>query len=97
MESKRAIPIIQSRLIAIDDLLEKKRGSPDFTKWKRDTEVALEHIFGPESRHKTDFTRVRYSLGAFSTRTPDSRFQEAYTQGLQNAKAILSSIIEEIE
>jgi hypothetical protein len=96
MESKRAIAIIQSKLEAIDGLLCERRGSPEFTKWRRDTEVALERIFGTESRHKTDFTRVRYSLGAFSTGTPDSAFQQAYTRGLNNAKAILASVIEEI-
>lgn len=96
MESNRAISIIRSKLEVIDNLARMRRGSPEFTKWKRDTEVALERIFGHESRHKTDFTDVHYSLGVFTSGTPDSAFQEAYVRGLNNAKAILSSIIEEI-
>lgn len=96
MESNRAIQIIQSKIDAIDDLARMRGSSPEFTKWRRDTEVALERIFGQESRHKTDFTDVRYSLGVFSTSTPDSAFQEAYVRGLNNAKAILSSIVGEI-
>lgn len=96
MESNRAISIIQNKLEAIDGLLRARRGSPEFTKWRRDTEVALERIFGIESRHKADFTRVRYSLGAFTSHTPDSEFQQAYVRGLHNAKAILASVIEEI-
>lgn len=63
---------------------------------RRDTEVALERIFGADSRHKTDFTRVRYNLGAFAASTPDSAFEQAYARGLRNAKAVLASIIEEI-
>lgn len=97
MESTRAIQIIQSKIDAIDGLARQGSGSPEFTKWRRDTEIALERIFGQKSRHKTDFTDVRYSLIAFSTGTPDSAFHEAYLRGLRNAKAILSSIISEIE
>lgn len=97
MESARAIKIIQGKIDAISDLAKMKRGSPEFTKWRRDTEVALERIFGHESRHKHDFTRVRYNLIAFSTGTPDREFQDAYVRGLNNAKAILSSIVEEIK
>lgn len=97
MESRRAIQIIRSKIDAIDKLANIRRGSPEFTKWRRDTEVALERIFGQESRHKTDFTDVRYSLGVFSSGTSDSEFQAAYVRGLNNAKAILSSIVEEIQ
>lgn len=97
MESNRAIQIIQSKIDSIDDLARMRRGSPEFTKWRRDTEVALERIFGQESRHKTDFTGVRYSLGGFSIGTPDSEFQAAYVRGLSNARAILSSIVGEIQ
>ncbi|WP_197076508.1 hypothetical protein [Luteimonas sp. FCS-9] len=96
MESKRAIQIIQSKIDAIDALARKDSSSPEFTKWRRDTEVALERIFGQESRHKTDFTDVRYSLFAFSADTPESAFHNAYLRGLSNAKDILLSIVSEI-
>lgn len=97
MDSSRAVKIIQDKLDAIDRLAKIERGSPEFTKWRRDTEVALERIFGLESRHKTDFTDIRYSLSVFSSGTRDSAFQDAYVRGLNNAKAILASIIEEIK
>ncbi len=97
MRNNRAIQIIQSKIDTIDELASLRRGSPEFTKWRRDTEVALERIFGQESRHKTDFKDIRYSLSAFSGGTTDSEFQAAYVRGLNNAKAILSSIIGEIQ
>jgi hypothetical protein len=96
MESNRAIEIIQGKIDSIDDLARMRRGSPDFVKWRRDTEVALERIFGQEGRHKTDFKGVRYNLGVSHGGTPDSAYQEAYVRGLRNAEAILSSIIGEI-
>jgi len=81
----------------IDELKTIKRGSAQFKKWVRDTQVALEHIFGKESRHITDFNKIRYSLGAFSTSTPDHEFQQRYVDGLENAKHVLVSMVEEIQ
>jgi len=97
MESRRAISIIRSKLDTINDLLKKRHGSQEFTKWHRDTEVALERIFGPKSRHKNDFTEVHYSPLVHVFGMQDSVYQDAYTHGLNNAKAVLASIIEEIE
>lgn len=97
MDGNRAIEIIQRKIDTIDELEQMQRNSPAFTKWRRDTEVALERIFGQASRHKNDFMNVPYSLSVFSSATPESKFQEAYVRGLSNARAILSSIIGEIQ
>lgn len=96
MEKSRSIEIILGKISQIDELRMMPRNCPQFVKWKRDTEVALEKVFGTESRHATDFTKIKYSLSIFSTSTPDSAFQDAYVRGLQKAKAILESIVDEI-
>lgn len=95
MESARAIEILERQRAAIDDLRSSRR-SQEFTKWQRDTEVAVQRIFGADSRHSTDFSEIRYSLSIFTTGTPDSDFHEAYLHGLDTAKSILSSMIDEI-
>jgi hypothetical protein len=69
--------------------------SPDFKKWKRDTEVLIENVFGYNNRHIKDFNSLRYSLGVFTSGTPDYEFQEAYVSGLNNAAAILKSFVDE--
>lgn len=97
MESNRAIEILNEQIEWTYDLQRRKRFSPEFTKWKRDTEVALEKIFGKESRHSNDFNAISYSLSIFSTGTPDSAFDQAYCRGLEEAAAVLESIVEEIE
>lgn len=66
----------------IDELKNIKRGSVQFKKWIRDTQVALEHIFGKESRHITDFNQIRYSLRVVSNSTPEYEFQQRYVEGL---------------
>lgn len=92
---EKAIEKIQSLIGQIDELQKIERGSAQFKKWIRDTQVALEHIFGKESRHITDFNQIRYSLSTFSSSTPDHKFQQRYVEGLENAKHVLVSMIEE--
>jgi hypothetical protein len=97
MLKSAAIEKLQRQLEKVDPLLGTRRGSPEFKRWHRDTEVAIENVFGHDTRHIKDFTSVRYSLGPFSSSTPDSAFDEAYRQGLRNAQQVLGSMIEEIK
>jgi hypothetical protein len=94
---EKAIEKITSLIDRIAELQRIERGSAQFKKWIRDTQVALEHVFGKESRHITDFNGIRYSLGVFSSNTPNHKFQQRYVEGLENAKHVLLSMIEEIQ
>lgn len=96
MEAVRAIEILERQRVAGLELHSVRRHSPEFGKWLRDSEVAIERIFLPGSRNIEDFKAVGYSLGAYSSATPDSSFQDAYVRGLKNADAILASMIDEI-
>lgn len=92
-----AVEKINTLIGRIDELKKIERGSAQFKKWIRDTQVALEHIFGKASRHITDFNQIGYSLGAFSRSTPEHKFQQRYLDGLENARYVLASMIEEIQ
>ncbi|HEY0838472.1 MAG TPA: hypothetical protein VGE72_31480 [Azospirillum sp.] len=97
MKKQQSIDIL-TRQREITKILANTRSSdPAFTKWRRDTEIAIERIFGVQSRNLTDFKDVHYSLSFFSTSTPDSDFIQAYRHGLENAAAVLNSMIDEIE
>lgn len=96
MEKQKTIEILQRQIALIETIKRKRRLSPDYKKWRRDTEVAIEHIFGKDGRHLSDFTKIRYNLGAFSSSTPDYKFQEVFRNGLDNAGEILKSMIDEI-
>ena len=97
MEKQQSIAILQRQRDASEQLDSVSSSGPEFTKWRRDTEIAIERIFGAQSRNAEDFKAVRYSLGAFSTSTPDSEFKAAYLGGLKNAAAVLDSMVLEIE
>lgn len=96
MKPSRAIEILTRQQQAASPLRQLQSGSPDFSKWRRDTEVAIERIFGPGSRHVDDFKNVRYSLSFATSSTTDNEWEQAYREGLARANAILESLIDEI-
>lgn len=97
MEASRVIEILRRQRDFIEKLRSLPSGSPEFTKWQRDTEVAIQRHFGETSRHFGDFSDISYSLSFFTTSTPDEVFDQAYVDGLDKAYAVLSSLIDEVE
>lgn len=77
-------------------LLQLRSGSQDFKKWHRDTEVAIERIFGEGTRHSQDFEDISYFLGFFTNNTSDTAFEEAYQRGVNTAITVIESFIDEI-
>jgi hypothetical protein len=87
-----AIEKIRQQQDQIDKLKTRSVSSPKFKKWKRDTEVIIENIFGDSGRHLADFSNISYVSMSFSA----SAERKRYLQGLEEARAILDSFIEEI-
>lgn len=96
MNKKKAIERIENQIEKIDHLKTMERFSPDFEKWKRSTEIVIEKVFGSETRHKTDFNKIHFSLSICTLDTPESTHQGAYIGGLEHAQSILESFVEEI-
>ena len=88
---------IQKLIEKIDVLASNRRNSPEFTKWHRDTRVALENVFAEKPERVEEFTAVSYSLGMATSSAPESAFQGAYIRGIRRAEAILQSMVQEIE
>lgn len=98
MKKQQSIDILRRQCELINNLRDNRSSdNPLFKKWERDTEVAIEKIFGGQSRHLAEFKKIRYTLIAFSTSTQDFEFVRAYRRGLEDAAAILRSMIDEIE
>ena len=93
----RAKERLQKALDAVQALREQKHGSPELTKWRRDTEIAIINTFGEDTRHIEDFNNIAFSARAFVSGMSDSYFQQAYVRGLESAASILQSMIDEIE
>jgi hypothetical protein len=69
MKKEDAIEKLKRQIGLIDNLKSQPRFSQDFTKWKRDTEISIERIFGNDTRHIKEFKNIYYgSLGTINYR-----------------------------
>ena len=95
----QAIDRIQRALDAIPALMSMPRSSQEFTKWRRNTGIAIEYTFGENTPHIQSFQRIRYSLYTvfINPAPPEHERQKAYTNGLKRVRTLLESMIEEIE
>ena len=96
MDSGKSKEILTRQIEAIPGLNGRKEASPEFQKWKRDTEVAIERIFGKSGRHLTDFQRISFSPSVYYSGMPANASEQRCQAGLAEARQILQSMIEEI-
>jgi len=96
MTKDQGIRILEKRRDEISNVRGSSTSSSQFTKWKRDTEIAIERVFSEDSRHNDDFKSIRYTPGTFMLDNSDPAYAEALQSGLNQAHAILSSMIDEI-
>lgn len=78
----------------IEALKEKPSHSPEFLRWRRSAEALVGQIFGEESDQARDFKAIYYSPLFLSCRTGDAEFDEAYREGLEQARKMIVSWIE---
>ena len=94
----RANNLLQRALDSMLGLHELSADSQAFTKWHRDTRVAIEHIFGQNSNNAKDFNNIKYTPRVvYLAEGIISPYEGAYIIGLKKAEAILQSMIGEIE
>lgn len=97
MTKEKAIDILTQQVNLIDDLKNQQPFSELFKKWRRDTEIAIEKIFGSNTRHVEEFNSIPYHPLLIMEYTPESEHQEAFYKGLDDARSILQSMIGEIK
>ena len=96
MKKEEAIEKLKRQIQLIDNLKSQPRFSQDFTKWKRDTEISIERIFGNNTRHIKDFKNISYSPFVATASTPQKTYEETFKGGLEKGRMILESMIQEI-
>jgi predicted nucleotide-binding protein len=97
LTDKQATDELNRQLDEIDKVRKKPRMSPAFKTWQIETGELLENVFGRRSRQIKDFDNISYSLAAFSNQTPESKFDEAFHQGLKSAAIVLASAIKDVK
>ena len=96
LSKERAIEKLNQQIADITELKKKSSFSPEFGKWRRDTQVLIQKIFGEGNRHIKDFDDISFSLVVATNLTPSSAFEKAYQKGLDYAESILLSFIDEV-
>lgn len=97
-DKSRAKNLLQRHLDSIQALHQSSVDSQEFIKWRRDTRVAIEYVFGQNSRNAKDFNSINY-IPMVVRQQADRIFlyRGAYTKGLERAEGTLQSMIGEIE
>jgi REase_DpnII-MboI len=96
MTKTEAIRRLEKQLKEIDRV---RSDDSLLNKWRRDTEVAIEHVFGEHTRHIKDFQSIQYTPRVFDLTGPGPApaFARARQSGLDRARAILQSMIDEVQ
>src|SRR3989339_524426 len=96
MNVDQAIEKIKSKVQEIQSLQSRPRFCPEFKKWHRETAVLLQRIFGENAYQVRDFTEISFVFRGGHMMGDESPFERRYRAALEESKAILTSIHEEI-
>jgi len=88
---------LKNQIDAIEGLKGKSSaGSPDFVLWRKETEELLIEIFGLDSSEVQDFNAIYFTPVFLTCRMSDEAFDEAYRNGLEEAREFLLSMMGKI-
>jgi len=98
MEKKKAVEKLKRQQSLIDELKNKNDESPEFNKWMRDTDLAIKKIFGDNHDGHLRFINIQYHrVSSWAEAGRGVSHPNQYWKGLEEAKTLLQSLIEEIE
>ena len=83
--------LLQRALDSIPALHQSSVDSQEFTKWRRDTRVAIENVFGQNSSQAKDFNDIKYiPMVVYQIKNDvagrSSLYREAYINDLKKPK-----------
>ena len=96
MDAKKAIAVLNFQIEESKKLSGHVGWAAEVKKWQRDTEIAIEKIFGEGTRHLKDFKKIHYSSNIMIGGMDDRIHQQDCAEGLIEAQQILQSMVEEI-
>ena len=83
---------LQIQLDAIEGLKGKSAVSAEFSTWRVQTEETLKTLFGQDSPEVQEFNAIFYTPIFLTCRMGDEAFDEAFRNGLKEAKTSLSRL-----
>lgn len=76
---------------AIEGLMGKSVTSAEFAEWRKRAEKILKDLFGEDSVEVQNFNAIYYTPIFLTCRMGDEAFEEAYRNGLEEARTLLLS------
>ena len=76
----------------MEGLKGKSSVSADFSMWRRQTEDTLKVLYGEGSSEVQDFNAIYYTPVFLTCRMGDEAFDEAFRNGLEEARNFLSGL-----
>jgi hypothetical protein len=67
--------------------------SQEFNLWRKETEETLTTLFGEDSAEVREFNAIYYTPVFLTCRMGDEAFDEAFRNGLEEAKGFLSELL----
>jgi hypothetical protein len=98
MDKSKALELLRTQLTNLREF-RYQEVSPDFDKWRRDTRVVLEQVFGRDSRQAKEFEGVPFRSGVI-TADKSRRLAlntDGFNTGKSRAVSLLESIISEVD
>lgn len=94
-----ALRRIRMALDEITTLKQMESGSQEFDKWRRDTRIALQYVFGKYASHVEEFKNIQFTpvFIVSDSYDPAHHSEPAYQTGLDEATTLLESMLEEIQ
>lgn len=83
---------LERQIVAIRMLKGKSAVSAEFSMWRRQTEDTLKALYGEGSAEVQDFNAIYYTPVFLTCRMGDEAFDEAFRNGLEEARFFLSGL-----
>ena len=97
MTKREAITKLRGLIKPIKVLLQMPHGNEEFKKWYRRVVITLRHIYPSNISQVKSFVSIRFTLRQQYYMAKDEwKVQMEYERGLQSARALLESLMEEI-
>lgn len=93
----KALEILGELVSRIESLEQQAHvNSPEFIQWYCDTDTAIQNLFPDKKGRLARFKSIEFKMG-FDTRLPQTAYKIFFCTALLKAKAVLQSMISEIE
>ena len=95
-DPNETLSLLKTKIEEIEALKAKENDSK-LAQWQAEVKMILEKLLGDESKYFHQFDNISYLPHVWNEENKHQRLNEAYVDGLDEAKAILTAVVFGIE